>query len=102
MEKLSTNLKNNIGSCVSHTFDLKNVHDGYYFMCILFFPLKGLCVSLYICVCVTVSACMYNHRSTSEQNSHPSFCVCVKNCMYASVYVCVYMCLRVSMCYLGS
>lgn len=64
MEKLNTNLKNNIGSCVCHNFGLKNVHDGYHFMSILFFPLKGLFASL--CVSVKVSACMYNHVSTSD------------------------------------
>ncbi len=69
-------------------------------MRILFFTLKGLFVSSYVCACVKVSACMYNHESTSEQISHPSFSVCAfKNWMYASVCVCVFICAceRVSM-----
>lgn len=41
---------------------------------------------------VTVSACMYNHGSLSEQISHPSFSVCLWVCIQELYgYMCFYV-----------
>lgn len=67
-----------------------NIHDHYHFMCIPDFPLKGLLVSL--CMCVKESAWVYNselivyHKGVCLQAPYIYVFVCV--CMYcACAYV---------------
>ena len=86
--------------CLSHNFGLKNVHDGFHFMSVLLFPLKGLSEFLHACPLKYLLACKIMSPLLRKFPIHLSVCVfsttvcmylcmCVYMCLWACVYVCV-------------